>query len=77
MYSRVSNTGRYKSQFTVKTKGQRLIFNALGITEEGLDSDDGKTEKLLSWDGSATTCANFSVRMLMNTKNEKSKNSIN
>ena len=48
MYSKVSYTGRYKSQFTVKTKGQRLIFNALGITEEDLDSDDGKTEELLS-----------------------------
>lgn len=45
----------------MKTKGQRLIFNAFGITEEGLDSDDGNTEELLSWDGSATTCAKFSV----------------
>ena len=48
MYSKVSYTGRYKSQFTVKTKGQRLIFNALGITEDGPDSDDGRTEELLS-----------------------------
>ena len=44
----VSYTGRYKSQYTVMTKGQRLIFKALGISAEDPDSDDGQTEDLFS-----------------------------
>lgn len=47
-YSKVSYTGMYKSQFTVKTKGQRLLFNALEISEDEPDSDEGKTDELLS-----------------------------
>lgn len=48
MHSRVSCSGRYKSQCTVMTKGQRLIFKALGISAEDPDSDDGQTEDLFS-----------------------------
>ena len=48
MYSHVSYKGRYKSQFTTPTKGQRLIFKALGISAEDPDMDCGKTEELFS-----------------------------
>ena len=49
MYSQVSYTGRYKSQYTVMTKGQRLIFKALGISAEDPDSDgEQQTEDLFA-----------------------------
>lgn len=48
MYSKVSYTGRYRSQYTVMTKGQRLIFKALKIHEEAADTDENRTEELLS-----------------------------
>lgn len=48
MYSQVSYKGRYRSQFTTLTKGQGLIFKALGISAEGPDSEDGQTGDLFS-----------------------------
>ena len=41
-------TGRYRNQYTVMDMGQRLIFKALKIHEEAADTDENRTEELLS-----------------------------
>ena len=46
-YSKVKFSGKYKSQYSAPTKGQRLIFKALEI--DVADADDGSgTEENLS-----------------------------
>lgn len=47
-YSKVKYSGRYKAQFTQATKGQRLIFKALGIDAEQPENDEDSTEVLLN-----------------------------
>lgn len=47
-YSKVSYIGRYKSQFTVMTKGQRLLFQAFGIDAQADSDEESDSEKLLS-----------------------------
>ena len=54
-YSKVKFSGKYKSQYSAPTKGQRLIFKALGIDVGGTDDDaedSSVTEENLSGQGS-------------------------
>jgi len=46
-YSKVKYSGRYKPQFTQATKGQRLIFKALGIETDPAETGEDDTEALL------------------------------
>lgn len=45
-YSKVTYKGRYGSQYTVMTKGQKLIFSSLGIAD--CEQEEDSTENLLS-----------------------------
>jgi hypothetical protein len=48
-YSKVKFSGKYKSQYSAPTKGQRLIFKALGIDfKDSSAGDDGETETELN-----------------------------
>lgn len=47
-YSKVTYKGRYGSQYTVMTKGQKLIFAALGIADCEQEEEEDGTETLLS-----------------------------
>jgi len=44
----VKHSGRDKAQLTQPTKGQRLIFKALGIDVGQSENDDKNTEEMLS-----------------------------
>ncbi len=51
-YSKVEFSGKYKPQYSAPTKGQRLIFKALGIevqnSSRDYDGDASETERNLS-----------------------------
>ncbi len=44
-YSKVKFSGKYKPQYSAPTKGQRLIFKALGIDFQDSSTDDGDTSE--------------------------------
>jgi hypothetical protein len=45
-YPKVTYKGRSRSQYTVMTKGQKLIFVTLGIEEDEPESEAKSTENL-------------------------------